>query len=33
MSQVVDLGYVVGPTGPKGSDATLPETEKKYTFT
>lgn len=28
MSQVVDLGYVVGPTGPKGSDATLPETEK-----
>ena len=31
MSQVVDLGYVVGPTGPKGpkgDDATLPQTEK-----
>lgn len=28
MSQVVDLGYVVGPTGPKGDDATLPSTTK-----
>lgn len=28
MPQTVDLGYVVGPTGPKGDDATLPQTEK-----
>lgn len=28
MAQTVDLGYVVGPTGPKGDDATLPETAK-----
>ena len=32
MSQVVDLGYVVGPTGPKGSDAILPETEKMRVY-
>lgn len=32
MSQTVDLGYVVGPTGPKGSDATLPETEKIHFY-
>lgn len=29
---MVDLGYVVGPTGPKGSDATLPETEKIHLY-
>lgn len=27
MAQTVDLGYVVGPTGPAGSDATLPKPE------
>lgn len=32
MSQVVDLGYVVGPTGPKDSDAILPETGKVHVY-